>query len=325
MSLAIDVVVPTHNGWAHTSDCLGHLRAQTAAHRAIVADDGSSDGTPERVARAFPEVEVRALGGNRGFAAACNTGARAGAGDVVVLLNNDVDATPAFLETLVEPLARDRALGSCAALLVRPGGRLVDSVGLAADPTLAGFPRHQGRPVAAAGLQAPALLGPSGGAAAYRRDAWEAMGGLDERIFLYLEDLDLALRLRAAGWGAAVATDAVGVHHGSATTGRASAFQRRHAGFSRGYLLRRYGVLRSRSGPRAVLTEALVAAGDLALSRDLAALRGRIAGWRAGGGAGPLPLPREGLDTGIGLRESLRLRGVDVRLARAGAPLRSRP
>ena len=323
MGLAIDVVVPTHNGWPHTRDCLHHLRAQTAAHRVIVADDGSSDGTPERVAHDFPEVGVRPLGANRGFAAACNAGARAGSGDVVVLLNNDVDARPAFLEALVAPLAGDRALGSCAALLVRPGGGLIDSVGLTADPTLAGFPRHQGLPVTAAGREAPALLGPSGGAAAYRREAWEAMGGLDEAIFLYQEDLDLALRLRAGGWGAAAAIEAAGVHHGSATTGRASAFQRRHAGFSRGYLLRRYRVLRSRSGPRALLTEALVSAGDIAFARDLAAVRGRLAGWRAGKSAGPLPIPREGLEPGIGLRESLRLRGVDVRLA--GAGLGSRP
>ena len=100
-----------------------------------------------------------------------------------------------------------------------------------------------------------------------------------------MEDFDLALRLRSAGWRTVVAADAVGVHLGSATHGHRSAWQRRHGGFGRGYVLRRYGVLRGRTAPRTLVTEAVVVLGDLAISRDLAALRGRLAGWRAAPGA----------------------------------------
>ena len=65
-----------------------------------------------------------------------------------MLLNNDVRPRPDFLERLAAPLERDERIGSVAALLVRPDEQTIDSVGLAADPTFAGFPRLAGRPVA---------------------------------------------------------------------------------------------------------------------------------------------------------------------------------
>lgn len=309
MSLSIDVVIPTFNGWELTERCLACLRAQTVAHSVIAADNASTDGTPDRLHAAFPEVVLVETGGNLGFAVACNRGAAAGTGDVVVLLNNDVEARPDFVERLVAPLERDAAVGSVAALLVRPGEHMIDSIGLAADATLAVFPRLIGRPVRDAGLTDPLLVGPSGGAAAYRRSAWEEAGGLDEHVFGYHEDLDLAFRLRSAGWDAAAAPDAVGVHLGSATFGRRSAWQRYQGGFSRGYFLRRYGVLRSRAGVRTLATEAVVIAGDAVISNDLSALQGRLAGWRAAAGLRRRPLPPPGaLDETIGFLESLRLR-----------------
>jgi len=99
------------------------------------------------------------------------------------------------------------------------------------------------------------------------------------------------------------------VHLGSATYGPRSAALRRLAGFGRGYVLRRYGVLRGRAAPRALLTEIVVIVGDALMCRDLTALRGRLAGWRAGGGqerrAWP---PTEAIDDQIALWDSLALR-----------------
>jgi GT2 family glycosyltransferase len=154
------------------------------------------------------------------------------------------------------------------------------------------------------------LVGPSGAAGAYRREAWERVGGLDEGVFSYGEDVDLALRLRASGWSTAGAADAVSVHLGSATAGTRSPSQRYQGGFARGYFLRRYGILRSRVGIRGAATEALVVLGDaFVFSHDLAALRGRFAGWRAAGG---LPRhrypPDDAVDGDITFVKSLRLR-----------------
>lgn len=314
----IDVIIPTYGGWELTASCLAHLARQTIPHGVIVVDNGSPDGTPALVREHFPDVRVIELPQNLGFACACNAGIRASQTSIVVLLNNDVDAHPAMLERMALPFDADERLGSVTPLLLRPDGR-IDSVGLCADATLAGFPRHQFRDAESADETEPLLLGPSGAAAAFRRAALDEVGLLDEAIFMYQEDLDLALRLRAGGWHAAVAVDARGVHLGSASAGRRSAWQRRQAGFSRGYLLRTYDVLRSRRAPRALATELIVSLGDVALARDVASCSGRWTGWRAARSHARRPLPTAGIDREIGFIDSLRLRRVDHAAARSAA------
>jgi N-acetylglucosaminyl-diphospho-decaprenol L-rhamnosyltransferase len=308
--ITIDVVIPVHGGWPLTASCLEHLRRQTAAHRVILCDNASPDGTVERVRERFPDVDVVELGANLGFSVACNSGAAAGDGDVVVLLNNDVDSRPDFLERLVAPLDEERRVGSAAALLLLPGEDAIESVGLAVDPTLAGYPRLRGRPLGDAHRREPRLLGPAGAGGAYLRRAWNEVGGLDAGVVAYAEDVDLALRLRTAGWATAVAPEAVAVHVGSASAGRRSSWQRYQAGYARGWFLRRYAVLRGRHAIRAAVTEAIVLAGDiLVFSRDLAALRGRVAGWRAAAAVKRNPWPPDDvIDHGIGFVASLRLR-----------------
>jgi len=301
-------VIPTSGRYDLTGECLAHLARQTHPHRVIVSDNGGSRETAERLGLEWPAVRLIRSEESLSFAAACNRGASAGDGDVVVLLNNDVFCRPDWLEQLLTPLDEDPRLGSVASLLLQPGEQTIDSVGLSADSTLAGFPRLAGLPVALALDEEPRLAGPAGASGAYRRIAWAQAGGLDEAIFAYSEDLDLALRLRAAGWGAATAPAAVGVHLGSATHGHRTARQRRHAGYARGYLLRRYGILRSRQAPRAIVTEGVVVLGDAILSRDLAAVSGRVAGWRSARRLSARRAPAEALDPAIGLRRSLALR-----------------
>lgn len=314
MTDSIDVVVLAYNHWDLTSSCLEHLASQTRAHDVIVVDNGSTDHTREALRRGWPEVRVVELDHNHPFTRAVNLGVAAGEGEHVVMLNNDVDLRPDCLEHLIAPLEQDERIGSVAALMLRPdeeteGEQRIDSMGVTTDVTLAGFARLQGLPASLANQRRPLLTGPEGTAAAYRRIAWTQVGGLDESIEAYMEILDLAWRLRQAGWRTACATDAVGVHLGSATFGRRSVRQRRLSGFSRGYLLRRYGVLRSRYALRTLLTEAIVIVGDAIISRDFASLRGRLAGWRAARGMQRRPMPPvEAIDTTISLRHSLALR-----------------
>jgi len=309
VTASIDVVVPAYNRWDLTSSCLRHLAAQTVPHRVIVVDNGSTDETHAVLRRDWLEVTVVELDHNHPFTRAVNLGIAAGRADHVVLLNNDVDLRPDCLEHLLSPLERDPRVGSVAAVLLAPGERSIDSVGVTTDVTLAGFPRLQGLAPERAREDRPLLTGPEGTAGAYRRAAWDQVGGLDESIHAYMEILDLAWRLRQAGWETACAPDAVGVHLGSATFGRRSPEQRRLAGFSRGYLLRRYGVMRSSAAPRTLLTEAIVVSGDALMSHDLAAARGRAAGWRAARGKERLPKPpAEAIDPTISLRDSLALR-----------------
>jgi GT2 family glycosyltransferase len=308
----VDIAVVAYRRWDLTRSCLEHLARQTRGHRLYVCDNGCDEGTAERVRAEFPAAHVLQMERNMPYAVACNAAAAAGSGEAIIMLNNDVDARPDFVARLVAPLQDDPRVGSVAALLVRPGEAAIDSAGLVADPTLAAFPRWQGHPPSAARADRPALTGPAGAAAAFRRGAWEQVGGLDETIFAYMEDFDLAVRLRNAGWDTALALDAVAVHVGSATHGHRSPSTRRNGGFGRGYVLRRYGVLRTRAGLRALATEAIVVAGDAVLSRDTAALRGRLAGWRAGARQPRHPFPGGAVDAQISFVRSLRLRRGDV-------------
>jgi N-acetylglucosaminyl-diphospho-decaprenol L-rhamnosyltransferase len=313
VAASIDDVVPVHEHYALTSACLEHLARQTAPHRVIVVDDGSSDDTVALLRRHWPAVSTIELGSNHGYTAAVNHGVSAGEGEYVVLLNNDVELHPDCLERLVAPMA-NAEIGSVAALMLVPGEETIDSLGVTADATLAGFARLQGHPTIDARRREPLLTGPEGTAGAYRRSAWEQVNGLDESIRAYMEILDLALRLQTVGWKTASAPDAVGVHLGSSTYGRRSVTQRRLSGFSRGYLLRRYGVMRSRAAARALATETIVTAGDMLLCRDLQALRGRLEGWHAAKGREQHQWPPpEAIDASISLRDSLALRRGAVR------------
>jgi N-acetylglucosaminyl-diphospho-decaprenol L-rhamnosyltransferase len=225
-----------------------------------------------------------------------------------VILNSDVDCRSDFLERVVEPF-KDAGVGSVASLVLQTDELSIDSVGVTADITLAGFRRLHGMPIGRAADGSPLLTGPEGTAGAYRRAAWEEVGGFDEAILAHMDIFDLALRLRDAGWRTASAPGAISVHFGSATFGKRSRLQRRLAGFGRAYLLRRYGVLRRRAALRTLVTEGIVVAADTLMSRDISALCGRVAGWRAARGHERRPWPpTEAIDTKITFWDSLVLR-----------------
>lgn len=307
-SLSIDVVITTYQGWELTKRCLEHLQKQTIAHRVVVSDSASTDGTPENVRRLFPDVELIASAEDPGYAAATNRGVDAGTADVVVLLNNDAFCRPDFLEQLVASFDRDQRVGAVAPLTVRADEKVIDSVGQTLDVTLAPFIRLTGKPRDQAAVARPLLVSPGGGADAYRRAAWREAGGLDERLSFYGADVDLSLRLHVLGWKTAAAPEAVAVHLRSATSGHRSRRAREDGGWARAFLLRRWGVLRGRAAARVLVTEALVIAADMALSRDGVALRSRIRGWRAAAGLPHRNVPPGAVDRQIGFIESLRLR-----------------
>ncbi len=243
---------------------------------------------------------------NLGFGPAINRAVAARPADPVILLNNDIECEPRLIEAMLE--ARAGGADSVAGVLLQerdPG--LIDSAGVVADETLMGFDYLHGEPVASA-ASAPDPLGPTGGAALYSRSAFEAVGGFDERIFLYYEDLDLALRMAAAGVRCRLAADARAIHAYSSSLGAGSGEKYARTGWSRGYMLRRYGVMR-RPGRalRALACEAALCAGQVLGDRTARGVAGRIEGWRAGAGlerreAAGAPL----LD--ISAREALRLR-----------------
>lgn len=290
-----DVVVPTWRG-EHLAACLAALAADPSPHRTVVVDNGSGVGV--RVAAGFPGVEVVTLPENVGFGRAANAGAATGAGPVV-LVNDDCVVRPGFVAAITAPLA-DAAVGMVAGLTLRADDpTVVDGFGVALDAALGAHNRLTGR---RPGDRPERLAVPCGAAAAYRRSAWEDAGGLDPALFAYGEDVDLGLRMRAAGWAVAEAPDALAVHVGGATAGVDPAWQRGLAGTARGFLLRRWCPVRRL--PQALVVDLLVVGYGLVRHRTTTPLTARVAGWRAGGPR--RPLPPDVLDPAMGLRESVR-------------------
>jgi N-acetylglucosaminyl-diphospho-decaprenol L-rhamnosyltransferase len=277
------VYIPNFNGAARLGAVLRALGEQTAACEVVIVDNGSSDDSVAMAQRELPGVRVVALDENLGFGRAINRAVAETPGDPLILLNNDAVPEPRFVEALLAGLGE--GVDSVAGVLLQERApELIDSAGVVADATLMGFDYLHGEPAAAAEA-APPPLGPTGGAALYRREAFEAVGGFDERIFLYYEDLDLALRLAAAGGRCALAPEARALHAYSASLGAASARKYAWTGWTRGYMLRRYGVMRSpHLALRALGGEAALCAGQLLKDRTAAGLKGRLRGWRDAAG-----------------------------------------
>lgn len=300
------IYIPTYNGRERLARTLRSLEAQSRPTDVVVVDNGSSDGTGEMIRGEFPEVTLVELGRNIGFGPALNRAVAEHPADPLILLNNDAVPEPRFVEALLDGLGG--GVDSVAGVLVQERApELIDSAGVVADRTLMGFDYLHGEPLGAAAT-APNPLGPTGGAALYRRTAFEAVGGFDERIFLYYEDLDLALRMAAAGGRCRLAPEARAVHAYSASLGAGSAGKYAHTGWSRGYMLRRYGVM-SRPGDalRVLAVEGAICAGQLVKDRTTRGLKGRLRGWRNGAGLELRQVGEDGL-LEISPREALALR-----------------
>jgi GT2 family glycosyltransferase len=281
MSAAI--YIPNFNGERWLPRALESLRAQTRRLDVIVVDNGSTDASVAAARADFPEVTVLELGENLGFGPALNRAIAAHPADAIALLNSDVECEPGFCAALLDGLG-DGVEMVAGVLIQEDDPGLIDSAGVVADHTLMGFDHLHGQPLTAL-REAADPLGPTGGAALYRREAWEAVGGFDERIFLYYEDLDLALRIAAGGGRCRSAPGARALHAYSASLGAASGAKYARTGWSRGYMLRRYGVMRDPAlALRALACEAAIGAGQLLRDQTAAGLTGRLRGFHAGAG-----------------------------------------
>lgn len=296
------IYIPTYNGERHLRRVLRSLEAQTRPADVVLVDNGSTDDSLALVRRDFPEVAVVAHGENLGFGRALNLALRERPADPLILLNNDVECEPQFVEAMLDGLGGG-AEAVAGVLTQERAPERIDSAGVVADRTVMGFDYLHGEPVEAASRAADPL-GPTGGAALYRLAAFEAVGGFDERIFLYYEDLDLALRMAAAGGRCRLAPEARALHAYSASLGAGSGEKFARTGWSRGYMLRRYRVMsRPRLAVRALACEAAICAGQLLADRTAKGLMGRVRGWRDAAGLEPRPVAAPLLD--ISAREAL--------------------
>jgi GT2 family glycosyltransferase len=244
------VVVVNWNRADLTTAAVRAVLAEGTADDVIVVDNGSSDDSVAVLRRDLPDAVVLAREDNGGFAAGANTGIRHTDADVVVLLNNDAVPAPGFVAALRDHLAQagpevaavtgrivlaGRWTGLPAGAGPAPGARVLrdhdghpwtpsadgevrlNSTGVRVDRDGNGMDRDWFAPVDR--VADVDVFGFSGGASALRRSALDDVGLLDESLFMYYEDTELAWRLRRRGWRVEHAADAVVEHDHSASSG----------------------------------------------------------------------------------------------------------
>jgi GT2 family glycosyltransferase len=200
------IVIPVFNREDLTRQCLATLPptlAGAGTGETIVVDNGSDPATAAVLAE-FPWVRVIRNERNLGFAAACNQGARAAQGRIIVHLNNDTVATNGWLAHLLAPFA-DPTVGITGAKLLFPNGT-IQHAGVVAFPNRLGpeglLPYHLfwGARADLPGVQGRLELDAVTGAClATPRDLFLDLGGFDEAFWNGYEDVDYCYRVRARG------------------------------------------------------------------------------------------------------------------------------
>ena len=282
----IDIIIPNYNGSALLPTCLDALRSQTRRDFAVtVVDDGSADDSLALLARGYPEVRVLALGRNGGFVGAVNAGFRATRWPLFVLLNNDTEPAPRWLEYLVGALERRPAYAFAASKLMLFDRRdhlhsAGDFYGLDGVPGSRGvWQRDMGQYDAVS-----EVFGPCAGAAAYRRAALERLAPdgqlFDPDLVMYCEDVDLNLRAHYAGLRTIFEPRAVVYHHLSATGGGVTASYYCGRNFPLVWLKNLPASVQRRAWPRLLASQLGFALHSLWHAREKAArarLRGQLA------------------------------------------------
>jgi N-acetylglucosaminyl-diphospho-decaprenol L-rhamnosyltransferase len=252
-------------------------KATTRPYEVVLADNGSTDGMPERAA-ARESVRLVRTGGNLGYGRAANVGVAATTAPYVLIANPDVVFEPDALDTLLAAAERWPQAGSLGPLIRRPDGtrypsaRALPSLGRGIGHALVGW-WWPGNPWSRAYRQerGEPVEGPagwlSGSCLLVRRESFEAVRGFDPGYFMYFEDLDLGERIAAQGWQNVYVPSAVVVHEGAhATRNHRTEMVAAHHHSAYLYLSRRYNgwryaplrlVLRAGLAARAALARRL--------------------------------------------------------------------
>lgn len=225
------VIIVNYNGGEGIGRCLDALAAQTRPPRqVIVVDNASSDGSAERVNDHLPTALLIRANHNLGFARANNLAA-AHAVETRWLITLNPDAFPAcdWLARLEAATTRypGYAMFACRLLMASDPMRL-DGAGDSYHRSGYAWRRHHGATAIDHATAPREVFSPCGAAAMFRRDAFRRAGGFDEHLFCYMEDVDLAFRLRLAGEHCMYLPDARVLHTGSGSTGYRSRFSTYH-------------------------------------------------------------------------------------------------
>jgi hypothetical protein len=218
---SVTAIVVNHNGGQEILSCIDHLDAQESPlHDIIVVDSGSTDDSIARLREVRPDVRIMELGENVGPAVARNRGAQATESTRLLFVDDDVYLKPNTITLLSRTLVESAAAAVTPRVVLTPDEDVIQLDGAEAHFIGTMRLRHSRKKTheVSAGIQPIGAFSTS--CVLIDRSAFLDVGGFDETFFIYLEDLELGIRLHAFGHGLLCQSDAVAVHdRGDGTPG----------------------------------------------------------------------------------------------------------
>ncbi|HKF21520.1 MAG TPA: glycosyltransferase family 2 protein [Candidatus Angelobacter sp.] len=224
----ISIIIVSYNTVGLLRNCLVSLRnSEAAGSEIIVVDNASGDGSAEMVQAEFPAVRLIKNGENLGFARGSNQGIREARGKYILMLNSDTVTHQGAVRAMTEFLESNADAGAVTCKLLNEDGSIQATISDRPGPVLLLFrllsmsqlvtrDRHRrflgsfgfvlGRTIRGylapycAGIEPFEVENASGACLMVRHAVLDSLGLLDERFFMYFEDMDLCRRIRGAGW-----------------------------------------------------------------------------------------------------------------------------
>lgn len=224
----ISIIIVTWNSYQFLSSLLQSLQNQTFQDfRVFIIDNGSTDESLSYLRNNYPQIAILENRKNLGFCRAYNQGIKITKNEFVLCLNQDIILSENFLEKLMKVAEKDQRIGSLGGKLLRfknpeeelkdkNSSDIIDSTGILAFKTRRFINQGEGEIDKGQYNRQEEVFGISGAAVLYRRSALEdvkiADEYFDEDFFAYKEDIDLAWRLRLAGWKVIYVPEAIAYH-----------------------------------------------------------------------------------------------------------------
>lgn len=215
----VSLVVPSYDGKDMAIKLLESLKKLKYKNfEVVLVDNGSVDGTYEHIRKHYPYVKALKIKKNRGFTGGANFGIRQAKGDYIVIMNNDMTVDPNWLTELVEVANSDSKIGIVGSALLNEHD-VMDRLGYVETGKiilrfhrLHGGERHR--------KSFPKVMDVDFTFGLTKREVIEKTGLLDEKYFLYWEDVELCYAAKRAGYKIVVAPHAKLWHGGAVTTNR---------------------------------------------------------------------------------------------------------
>lgn len=235
----VTVVIPNYNGEKYLRPCIASVYDNTKMEiEIIVVDNGSKDGSADRIKSEFPQVKIILLGENYGFCKAVNVGILESKTPYVLLLNNDTLLKGNFVEELLNSAKKNSQIFSVEAKMLQwNDSSKIDSAGTYYNIFCWAIARGKGRSKEYYNKRQCSFAA-CGGAALYQRKVFDKIGLFDEMHFAYLEDVDIGYRAQIFGYTNIYEPRAEVLHVGSASSGsRYNSFKTRHSARNNIYVL----------------------------------------------------------------------------------------